>query len=144
MNDENKPIKPRRPRGKSDRVIIEPKNLEKIDCLLSALIKTQPGLQISRKDLINWLIETRPSELSESETKHLITLHYDEEKFVRFALEEMRAAKLRGERVTLNDLLSRQTKAAAHRKRRQRLNSDTSSHFPLPSRSDSEPPPGSG
>ena len=121
MNDENKLVKTRKPRGKSDRIIIESKNLEKVDLILNSLTKIQPGLQISRKDFINWLIETRPAELSETETKQLIDLHYDEEKFVRFALEEMRAAKRRGEKLTLNELLTRQSIPRSPRKKKSKL-----------------------
>ena len=39
------------------------------------------------------MIETHSPHLNEAETKQLVSLHYDEERFVRFALVELKAAK---------------------------------------------------
>ena len=115
-----------------DRFTVEPPGLEKIGRLLGQLKAAVPACEATRKDLLNWLIEKAPDELNASELKELSDRFYDEERFLKLAIDEVRAAKARGERLRLEDILQRNAPVQAEphqkatRKRRAKLQATVS------------------
>ncbi len=105
-----------------DRLTVDAANLEKIGRYLDQLRAATPACGATRKDILNWIIEKVPTELSVSDLKELSDRFYDEERFLKFALEEVRAAKARGERLRLDDILRRkpQPTSAVRRSPRKR------------------------
>lgn len=96
-----------------DRFTVDPPGLEKIGRLLDQLRATVPACDATRKDILGWLIEKAPEELGAIELKELSDRFYDEERFLKLALEEVRSAKVRGERLTLDDILQRKAPPTA-------------------------------
>jgi hypothetical protein len=102
-NDDKKKVKNKYP----DRFTIDPVNLEKIGSLLEQLKNKVQGCDANRKELLNWMIEKFPTELSAADLLELTTRFYDEEKFLRSALDEIKEAKSRGVRLTLDEIMQR-------------------------------------
>ncbi|MGK5085740.1 hypothetical protein WDW37_20820 [Bdellovibrionota bacterium FG-1] len=114
-------IKDTKPRNTfPDRLTVIPSNLEKIGRLVNQLTSSCPGVEVSRKDILNWIVEKIPEELSAADIKDLSGRFYDEERFLKFALEEVRAAKARGEKRTLEDILQNMPQAGTAVTRRPR------------------------
>lgn len=103
-----------------DRLTVEPANLEKIGRLLDQLRAATPACEATRKDILNWLVERAPEELGASDLKDLSDRFYDEERFLKLALEEVREAKARGERLRLEDILSRNRESPTPERRPRR------------------------
>ena len=104
----------------SDTFSIDPSNLEKVRRITDALAKHCQAANPSRKQIINWIIERFPEELGPADLKELSTRYYDEERFLRTALTEVRAAKARGERMTLESILERHIQGGTVTPRRTR------------------------
>ena len=119
--DDEKKVKNKYP----DRFTIDPVNLEKIGSLLEQLKNKVQGCDANRKELLNWMIEKFPTELSAADLQELTTRFYDEEKFLRSALDEIKEAKSRGVRLTLDEIMQRnQTMAGPTVKRGRKKKSD--------------------
>lgn len=108
-NDDDKKVRNKYP----DRFTIDPKNLEKIGSLLEQLKNQVQGCDANRKELLNWMIEKFQIELSAADLQELTTRFYDEEKFLRSALDEIKEAKSRGVRLTLDEIMQRNQSTAA-------------------------------
>ncbi len=112
----------------TERVTLNEDALARLDQWSAQVQASRPGVTISRRDLLNWLVLSHSEALSAAETKALSEKHYDELRFLQYALKELKRAKLRGENVTLQELMgsgsSLQEIASqlAPRKRRQRRN----------------------
>ncbi len=109
-----------------DRFTVDPANLEKIGKLLEQLRSSVQGSDATRKELLNWIVEKFPEQLSPSDLKELSDRFYDEERFLKLALEEVRAAKGRGERLTIEEIMLRKTDVASSTPRRIRKRKATS------------------
>jgi hypothetical protein len=97
--------KPRHP----DRVTLLPKHLEKMDGWIHQITTRQRGVRLTRNDIVAWLIDSQPVELSPKDEKALGEMHYDEERFLKEAIREIRARKARGESGSLAELLKNWT-----------------------------------
>lgn len=104
--DQGLPTKTKRSRH-PDRITIDPEPLMKLDVWMKHLLSKHKGIQVTRRDLVNWLIKRHSEELSRSEEEDLKGMFYDEERFLRYAWEEIKAAKARGEKLSLQEILQR-------------------------------------
>lgn len=117
MNDPKLPVEdgskatPKKRNQHPDRVTLEAPALARLDVWIKQLKLRNQGIEISRKDLLNWMVLNRDEALSSSEQKQLTEEFYDEEKFLRYAWEEIRSAKSKGEKVSLEEILSRRREA---------------------------------
>ncbi len=66
------------------------------------------ALNLSPKSMVNWFLESAPDELSNAQLKDLAERFYDEVKFLQTALMQMKQAKARGEKLSLDDLMHAQ------------------------------------
>lgn len=107
-NDDEKKVRNKYP----DRFTIDPANLEKIGSLLEQLKSKVQGCDANRKELLNWMIERFPTELSDADLQELTTRFYDEEKFLKCAIDEIKEAKSRGVRLTLDEIMQRNKMSA--------------------------------
>ncbi|MBK9294888.1 MAG: hypothetical protein IPM57_10700 [Oligoflexia bacterium] len=88
----------------NDKVEVKKSNLTHVALTLESLSKIKgwqeqlrikkEGMQLTYKDLINWLIASSPDNLTASETKALIENFYDEESYYRKKLRELKKEKL--------------------------------------------------
>ncbi|OYZ20527.1 MAG: hypothetical protein B7Y39_10655 [Bdellovibrio sp. 28-41-41] len=59
-------------------------------------INSKKRIKIPRKDFVNWIIEGKPDNLPNSEINAIIEHFYDEEKFLKQLLVDIRKAKSTG------------------------------------------------
>lgn len=106
-----------------DRLSIGPENLEKLGRLIQQFKSNCRGGEMNRKEMLGFVIEKMPDVLSQSDLKELTSRYYDEERFLKSALEEVRAAKARGDSVDLDSLLQKQTQdpSIVRKPRKQKL-----------------------
>ncbi len=90
-----------------DRITLDSLALSRIDLWIKQVESAKAGVVISRKDLINWLIENMAERLSSVQEKSLSEQFYSELRYIQFAAREIKAASLRGERLTLKDIEQR-------------------------------------
>lgn len=84
--------KPRR-----DNVALLEPSVQKISLWLDQIKAKKKGVKISKKEIVNWLIEKMPDSLSNSDLNAIIDKFYDEEIFLRQLLREVQKAKLDGQ-----------------------------------------------
>lgn len=70
---------------------------EKITNWIEQAANKKKGVRITRKDLVNWLIEKSPENLGGADLSSLIDRFYDEASFLRQLLREVKTAKKNGQ-----------------------------------------------
>lgn len=110
-----------------DRFTVDPSNLEKLGRLVDQLESARRGCKITRKEMLNWVLEKFPNDLEAVDLKELGSRFYDEERFLRLALAEVRAAKANGNTGALDDFLKKSEVGALPKVRRKRKPKETDS-----------------
>jgi hypothetical protein len=101
--DTNSKSKPKK--APTLRIIVTENNVSSLDLWIGQLEQFCPGIRLKRQDLVNWLIEEKGGLLSPNDLKRAKEQFYGEIELARWALDQLKAAKARNEKVTLNDLL---------------------------------------
>ncbi len=52
-----------------------------------------PGLDLSKREFVNWLIERQPDEISSSDISDLVNVFYSKEKFFQQLMRKAKQAK---------------------------------------------------
>lgn len=118
MTEENKSAKQRN--QYPDRFSVDPENLVKIGQLLGQIVSSVRGCRVTRKEMLNWIVEKFPKNLSSQDLQELSARFYDEERFLKQALEELRSARARGETLALNTILQNQPTGIKPQKERKK------------------------
>ena len=88
-----------------DRITLDAKTLERIDAWIEQVKVFKSGVELSRKDILNWLVQSSlPERLSSTQEKELAAKFYSELRFVQYAARRIREALARGEVLTLKEL----------------------------------------
>jgi len=90
-----------------DRVTLGPEALNRLDTWITQITTCHRGVRLTRNNLVEWLIVSRPMEMPRADETALAERFYDEERFLREVVREMRVRKSRGESVELSELLAR-------------------------------------
>ena len=80
--------------------------LDKLSRWIAQVDDRLKGINLTRNQLVNWLIQSHASELSAQELKQIEQEFFDEVKFAQWALAALRVAKGKGETVTLADIVA--------------------------------------
>lgn len=88
-----------------ERVTLSTEAYEKAASWISELTKERPGIKISVRDFVNFLVLSK-KELLSDEKAELGAQYYDEVRFLSQALKTLKVARSRGEKVALGDLLT--------------------------------------
>ncbi len=107
MNEEKKP---ECARSKLEHVALSRASVKKINAWLEQASSKKKGVKISRKDFINWLVEKSPDNLTAADLSALIDRFYDEAKFLRHLLREVKQAKADGKKNTGFELVVKSKK----------------------------------
>lgn len=92
--------------AQGDRITLGKEESAKIDgWILQIEQKTNGMVQLSKSELLNYLVQKKNSELSTSEINQIRKERYDEVKFIHWALMKIKEAKRSGETITLEDLM---------------------------------------
>lgn len=116
--------KPENVRPKLEHVALSVASTEKINAWLEQVSFKKKGVKISRKDFINWLIEKSSENLSGGDLSVLIDRFYDEAKFLRQRLREVRQAKAEGKIDTGFELVLKAKKSDSKRDSNEIISSD--------------------
>lgn len=103
-----------------DRVTLDAATLARLDTWIGQVEAVKVGVLVSRKDVLNWLVMNLPERLSATQEKGLAEEFYSELRYLQFAARAIKAAEVRGERLTLKDLAERAPQAKEPAKRRVR------------------------
>lgn len=80
-----------------EHVALDNASVEKIKNWIDQVNAKKKGVKISRKDFISWLVEKFSENLSNSDVNSLIDRFYDEERFLRQLLREVKRARENGQ-----------------------------------------------
>lgn len=89
-----------------DRVTLTPELLSKLDGWMKQVTGKHRGVRLTRNNMVDWLIGSYPAELPSADVKIIAERFYDEERFLKDAIRELRSKKSRGENVSLAELLA--------------------------------------
>lgn len=87
------------------RVILDEANGKHLEGWIEQLRGSCPGIRIKKQDLVSWLIQEKGEQLSPADLKAIRERFFDEVELAQWALEQLRAAKQRNEKLTLAGLL---------------------------------------
>ncbi len=90
---------------KTERVVLNTEVAAKLDRWIESITSSRQGVDLSRRDIVDWLVMSKGDNLSPHELKELADAHYDDVKFLQFAMRELKQAHAKGERVDLQDFL---------------------------------------
>lgn len=106
--------------SRRDRVTLDPVAVTRLNSWITDIQSELKGVQISRSDLVNFLISNHCENLTANEIHLLKKAHFDEADFAEWALKEFRKAKDRGENPSLADILKPVFPVASPRPRKTR------------------------
>ena len=101
-----------------DRMVIHPETADRLDRWMEDLSTRFKGLRISRTDLANHLLMARAAALSPEEAETIRNQYFDEVSFAAWVLKEVRAAKARGQSISITELYEGMTQVAKPRRPR--------------------------
>ena len=108
-----------------DRITLDAKTLQVIDSWIAQVKTYKSGVDLSRKDLLNWLVQNLPTRLSGSQEQQLAEAHYSELRFLHYAARKIKEAKAKGETLTLKDIEGSTSAPKVLNVRRKRKTKDT-------------------
>ena len=101
MNTPNK-IKIRHP----DRVSLKPESLARLSKWIEDIQSRFKGVRVAKGDLVNFLINSHPTDLCEDELEQLGARYFDEVRFYSWAISRLKAERAEGKNSTLADIIS--------------------------------------
>lgn len=97
----------RRRQANPDRITLSKAALDNLEKLEAQVEKAFGGMvRLKNKELTNFLLEVRFSDLSNAELKMIRERYFDEVKAATLALQRLKQAKERGEELKLSDVLA--------------------------------------
>jgi len=102
-------------RRKVEHVALSAVSVIKINSWLEQASVRKKGIKISRKEFVNWLIEKSPDNLSGGDLSALTDRFFDEAKFLRHLLREVKLAKASGKTDTGFELIVKAKKMDSKR-----------------------------
>lgn len=92
--------------GHTDRILLHPETLVRVEHWMENIHKDLKGVKLTKADLVNRLLLTRPKDLTSEEKHQIGQLYFDEVRFANWALVALKEAKSNGRSTTLRDLVS--------------------------------------
>lgn len=79
-----------------DRVTLKAEHLGKIDGWIAQVTTAHRGVRLTRNNMLVWMVDSLPAELSSADASEIARMHYDEERLLRDTLEELRKCRAEG------------------------------------------------
>ena len=108
--------KPKKETIHQDRILLKGEALDRVNHWSKQVSEKVWGTKVSHTALVHWLIDSHPDELSASELNGIEAKFFDEVKYTESLLRELKVAKAKGEKTTINDLLARLRSVSPQRK----------------------------
>lgn len=102
-----------------NRVVLNDETVAKLDSWIEQMEAFCPGIRLKRQHLFEWLVAERETQLSPSAQKSIKERFYDDIELATWALEQLKAAKARHEKISLNELLQGEKAQVRSNKKRQ-------------------------
>jgi hypothetical protein len=112
----------------AERISIKPIHLRKLDAWVQQVSNKHRGVRLARNDVLAWLIEAQSEVLSPAQETTLARMFYDEERFLRETLEQLKKCKGQGiDFDWYSELMKRKpNKSRKHRKKKGEITERTS------------------
>lgn len=125
MDEVKKKIKADKSVMPQDRVTLTPATSQKVNDWLDQLNDKFKGLiEINKSDLVNYFLDKQSDVLNRDQIEKIKTAHYDEVRFMQWALQKIKESKKNGETLSLKDLMQlSQTKSSDDIKRTKKAKS---------------------
>lgn len=89
-----------------DRIKVSAAAVQRLAAWNVQLAERLRGIKLTRSDLVNFIILNHPEALTAVELNELQARHFDEVKFVLWAVEEKKAAQARGDDITIAEIMA--------------------------------------
>ncbi len=89
-----------------DRVVLEVDSLMKIDDWINQVMQSAKGVLLTRKDMVNWIINSQEDVLAPNSINALKGKFFDEIRFLKQAIKEVKVAKTMGERINMEEVMN--------------------------------------
>jgi len=93
------------PKQRQERVTLSPSGVERLDRWVGVVSESYPGIQVSRTDLVNWLVDRHAERLSGTEVAAIRDAFFSEEQLVAWAVREARRLSDSGEKSSVIELI---------------------------------------
>ena len=90
-----------------NRVVLSDSTAQKLDAWAEQMEMLCPGIRLKRQQLIEWLVNEKGPQLGTSDQRSVKDQFYDDVELAAWALEQLKAAKAKNEKLSLSDLLKR-------------------------------------
>lgn len=90
-----------------NRVVLSDSTAQKLDAWAKQMEVYCPGIRLKRQQLIEWLVNEKGPQLGTSDQRSVKDQFYDDVELAAWALEQLKAAKAKNEKLSLSDLLKR-------------------------------------
>lgn len=97
--------KPKAKGSSINRVVISEEAANKLDRWSEQMEAFCPGIGLKRQNLVDWLVTSKEQQLPTSDQKAIKEQFYDDIELAAWALQQLKAAKARNEKLSLADLL---------------------------------------
>lgn len=105
-SNEQKVIRKRQ--SNPDRIVLDAKSLELIKSISEQIDQSFGGIiKLSHKEIANFILESRAELLSGTELKAIKEIYFDDVRAAQWALAKLKAAKDKGESLTLTEILTK-------------------------------------
>ena len=111
---------------KYDRVTLYEEGMKRVDGWIKQVEDSRTGVSLFRKDIVNWYLLNAPEQLDSKAVEKLATQFFDQERFLRQALKQVRDAKGRGETLTLKELMAEEQSVKQKKPRKPRAQKEES------------------
>ncbi|MBI4405090.1 MAG: hypothetical protein HY537_13080 [Deltaproteobacteria bacterium] len=101
-------------RKKGDRIHLTKDVLARVDGWISQIESSTKAVQLTRSDLVNFILLAHQAVLSDDEIVQLKDLHFDAFRFAKWIAQCLKEAKLRGQNVSQQELLRLYTNGQKH------------------------------
>ncbi len=98
-------IKRNKASEKSDRIGLSPASRERLDSWLLQVATQLKGINVKRRDLIEYVVLAQPETLSQRQIEEIRKSFFDEIAYARWAVRELTKAKDHGQNITLAELV---------------------------------------
>lgn len=103
-------VKPNTKRQRhQDRVTLDQESLQRVDGWIEQVTSNAKGVNVARKEVVNWLIKQHDEHLLPIELDELKSKYFSDVRFLQQAIRELKAAKQRGEPITLGEIFGAAT-----------------------------------
>lgn len=106
--------------SKQERVSLDETSAAKIDFFLDQVVQQVPGIKIGRSEIVRWLVNRHPNDLTTEELQQIKEAYFDEMEFALWMVRQLKESRARGERVSLSDLIGGVTSTRAPKKPRRK------------------------